>query len=987
MKRKIFVFILILIILVSQKNVFFTDIFFEEERMPNFEEIGRNQGLLDLSVSSIIQDKNGFIWFGTQGGLSRYNGKDSVAYRNNPFETKGLIHNLIQTMFYDEKEHVLWLGTYQGISKLDIERDQFTNYTVEDQGLSNNVVVAIGKDKNEDFWFGTMDGLNKLDPVTGKFITYPVEGKVVRSLFLDSKERLLVGTYEGLFYFDEVKDRLIKVEMNYPSTYVMAIKEFDEGTLSLGLWDGGVVEMDLDFKVIKQHTFEDNRVYTIQKTEDQTLWVGTWGGGLFSEKKSHIYHFPGTGKKGDLGHSVVYALTEDRSGILWIGTNGNGVYKTNPRKVNYLEFSNDPDDPMTLDAGKINTIYKDSKERLWIAVYNKGLNVYDEQKKEMIKYNTKNTASRRLENDQIMKLVEYNGNLLIASGTGIGQYDSEVDSFVNTQILPENTITYVLHVDERNHLWVGTYLDGVYEYDETFKKLNHFNVESIENRLTDNLVYDIISDAKGRIWIGTNNGLNIYEPKTNVMKSYFKEEGNFSALASNTVRSIYEDIEGTIWIGMIGGGISKYQEETDSFKSFTEAEGLVDNTVISMKASEDGRIWVATHNGISIIDPQTEKIINLTLADGIGGYMFTGDGFVDKEGYLYFGGTHGITKFPPVTKIISNTMPPIYITNIAVYNTPIEQNVKILNNKNYVLKSNENYISFDFNALDYETLSQIQYSYKLSGVDADWVESGNRNYVSYSNLESGNYKFSVRIKTIQGEYSNPEIVTFIILRPWYNTLYAYVLYMLIGAFILFSLFKIKESQMVTARNLELAKLNDKLESVVSELESVSIKDALTGIYNRRYFNMELNDYLQLAKRSNSHISLLMIDVDDFKKINDQYGHVFGDHFLIAFASQIQEIIPRSTDFCARFGGDEFAVVLNDTDLEGANIVANKIFEKVHKIRVETQDQVVLIEPKVCIGVSSIKPGKELNMEQFISSADAALYEAKRTGKNKIVIKA
>lgn len=987
MKRKVFVFMLILIVLLSQNNVFFTDTFFEEDRMPNFEEIGRDQGLQDLSVSSIIQDKNGFIWFGTQGGLFRYNGKDTVGYRNNPFDTKGLIHNLIQTMFYDEKEHALWLGTYQGISKLDIKSNQFTNYTVEDQGLSNNVVVAIGKDKNDIFWFGTMDGLNKLDPETGKFITYPVAGKVVRSILLDSRDRLLVGTYEGLFYFDEVKDALIKVEMSYPSTYVMVVKEFDKGTISLGLWDGGVLELDLDFNFVKQHNFQDNRVYTIQKTEDQTLWVGTWGGGLFSEKDKRIYHFPGTGKQSDIGHSVVYALTQDRSGILWIGTNGNGVYKTNPRKINYLEFSNDPDDQTTLDAGKINTIYKDSKGRLWIAVYNRGLNLYNEKTGSMIKYNSFNTDSRKLENDQIMEMIEYNGEFLVASGTGIDRYDVETDSFVETNILPKDTITYALNVDDKMHLWVGTYLDGVYEYDEAFNELNHFNIDSMKNKLTDNLVYDIISDAKGRIWIGTNNGLNIFNPKTDVIESYFKEEGNHSALASNTIRSIFEDKEGSIWIGMVGGGISRYEEKTDSFKSFTEAEGLVDNTVVSIKASHDGRIWAATHNGISIIDPKTEKSINLTLADGIGGYMFTGEGFVDPTGYLYFGGTHGITKFPPVTEIIGNTMPPVYITNISIYNTPIDQSVEIFNNQNYMLKSDENYISFDFNALDYETLSQIQYSYKLSGVDEDWVESGDRNYASYSNLNFGTYQFSVRVKTVQGEYTEPEIVTFTIERPWYNTIYAYVLYLFVFLFVLFSMYKIKESQMISVRNLELARLNDKLEEAVSELEAVSIKDALTGIYNRRYFNTVLKDYLQLAKRSNSYISILMIDVDDFKKINDEYGHILGDYFLIAFAKQIQEIIPRSTDFCARFGGDEFAVVLNDTSQEGAAIVANKIFESVHMINVEFQNEVIIIEPLVCIGVYSLKPEKEVSMEAFISKADEALYEAKRTGKNKIVTKA
>lgn len=984
MKRKIMVLIVIIMVIALQINALYADSFFEDDKKPIFEMIGREQGLQDLSISSIIQDKNGFIWFGTQGGLFQYNGKDSVAYRNNPYETKGLIHNLIQTMYYDENEHALWLGTYQGVSKLDIEEDQFTNFTVEDNKLSNNVVVAIAKDQQGAMWFGTMDGLNRLDEETGNFINYPVEGKVVRSLLLDSRGRLLVGTYEGLFIFDEVKSKLTKVELDYPSTYVMVVKEFETGTLTLGLWDGGVLELDLDLKVKKLDEFEDNRVYSLQKTSDDTIWVGTWGGGLFSKNNERIFHFPGNDVKGDIGHSIVYSLMVDQSGTLWIGTNGNGVYKTNPRKVNYLEYFNVPEDPNSLDAGKINTIFKDSKERLWIAVYNKGLNLVHPKSSEIVKYNTTNALERTMPNDQIMELLEFNGELLAASGKGIDRYDEAQDRFVPTDILPRDTITYALSIDSNNHLWVGTYLEGTYELDDKLNVLNHFSIESQNNKISDNLIYDILCDKSGNVWIGTNNGLNVYNTKTDHMKTYLKEEGNYSAIASNTVRSIFESSDGTIWIGMVGGGLSKYVAETDSFVSFTEDSGLIDNTVIAIKGSLDGRIWVATHNGMSILDPMTDAILNLTLSDGIGGYMFTGDGFVDDDGTLYFGGTHGITEFPPVTQIVSDENPPVYITDISIYNTPISQKNEIFNSHDFNFKAEENYISFEFNALDYETLSLIQYSYKLEGVDESWVESGSRNYASYSNLKSGQYKFYVRVKTIQGEYTEPVFVTFSIEKPWYNTGYAFAFYGFIIVFILYSLMKIRENKMISNKNQELASLNGKLEEAVSELETLTIKDPLTGIYNRRHFNMVLMDYLQLAKRSNSPISLLMIDVDDFKLINDEYGHVFGDYFLKAFATQIHDMVPRSTDFCARFGGDEFAVVLNETDLEGALYVANKIYDNVQEIKVDDHNQLITVKPSVCIGVCSLIPDKDMSMEAFVTKADEALYEAKRTGKNKIV---
>jgi diguanylate cyclase (GGDEF)-like protein len=412
----------------------------------------------------------------------------------------------------------------------------------------------------------------------------------------------------------------------------------------------------------------------------------------------------------------------------------------------------------------------------------------------------------------------------------------------------------------------------------------------------------------------------------------------------------------------------------------------VENTVVGMKEAVDGQIWIATRNGISILDPITNTIINLSLSDGIGGYTFTGEGFKDADGSLFFGGTHGVTRFPSRTGLGNNPLPPVYITNFLVYQTPVAVGSIIYNNRNYELKSDENFIGFEYNAIDYQTLSHIQYSYKLSGVDEEWVESGNRNYVSYSNLSAGKYTFSVRVKTIQGVYTEPASVTFTISKPWYSSYYAYVFYAFIFGFIVYSLIKIRENKLITSKNSELEVINDKLEDAVKKLEEVSIKDALTGIFNRRYFNEVLEDHLQLAIRSQNAISLLMIDVDDFKNINDKYGHVFGDRFLIEFARRISDNLPRSTDFCARYGGDEFAVVLYDTDSKGAMKIANSIKDSLEVLNISFQNEMVEIQTFVSIGIYSIVPDKDASIEALVSIADEALYDAKKTGKNKIVLR-
>lgn len=974
-----------ILLILAIRNVAFANAYFENATLPIFQEIGRKDGLQNLSTSNILQDKNGYIWIGTQGGLYKYSGNQMISYRNNPFETDGLIHNLIQTMYYDETTHAIWLGTYQGISRLDIASNTFTNYTVDNNGLSNNVVTAICKDQSGDFWFGTMDGLNRLNHETDKIITYPVNGDVVRSLLFDSQNRILVGTYEGLYYFDAARDRLVKVNMAYPSSYVMVIREFTKGTLTLGMWDGGVLDVDMDFNVKKSYTYADNRVYTLCKTKDGTLWTGTWGGGLFAERDDVIYAFPGEGKNGDINHGVVYALFEDTIGNLWVGTNGGGAYRTNPNEGNYLLFYNKDEDPNSLDTGKMNTIYRDSKGRLWIAIYNKGLNRYEPEQDIMIKYNTKQETYHILPDDQVMDFIEIGEKMYVATGVGVCEYDEVSDSFILTDIMPEEMITYALELDDDGELWVGTYLDGVYHFDEHMKLLHHFNLNNIEYPLSDDLIYDILTDHQGRIWIATNNGLNLYDKDKNQLKSYFKENGNYDALASNNIRRLFEDSKGVMWIGMYGGGIAKYIEESDSFVGYTEADGLLDNSVISIHESKNGIIWVATHGGISLLDSVDNTISNITSSAIIENENYTGDGWTDSDGSIFLGGINGISRFPSEYISKSDNLPQLYITDILEYNTSIDDSIEIFNDKTYAFNYDENYISFEFESLNFNNKGGIHYYYKLSNVDSDWVSSKHRNFASYSNLKPGKYKFMVKAKAFNGMYIDPVSVTFTIANPWYKTIYAYMGYLTLMSLLIYTLIKFRESHLIAERNSELAILNSKLEEAVEELEHVSIKDPLTGIYNRRYLDTVLHDHLELAKRGNNYLSFMMVDIDDFKMINDKYGHVAGDNFLLSFATVLKNQLLRSTDFVARYGGDEFAIVLYDTDPSGTSILADRILSEVRSTQMLEGVAFNGTHTSVSIGVYSAKPTNEMTMKDFITKADDALYEAKSSGKNRVII--
>lgn len=960
------------------------NILIKENISPLFDKIGRDQGLLNLSVSNIIQDRYGFLWFGTQGGLVRYDGKEMKTFRTDPFIENGLAHNLIQTMYYDSENHELWIGTYQGVSRYFIHEDRFENYTVENANLSNSIIVAIEK-RGANAWLGTLNGLNKLDLSTNEIVNFSIPGKVIRDLHFDTKGRLLVGTYEGLYEFDTENEILNKIDINLPSSYVMVIKEFEKNILTLGLWDGGIVKYNTDNGEITNKTFEDNRIYALYETTDETLWVGTWGGGLFAiDKNGKEYHFSGANEDDDISHPVVYALFQDKSGILWIGTNGNGISKLNPRKSNYLFISNDKGEKIHVPSGKVNSILKDSKGYLWIVVYNSGINRFDEKNNEMISYTTNISDENYIPCGSIVKVYETkNKELLLASGNGILKYNYDNNVFESLNIFPPGTIVYAIEETRNGDLWIGTYSEGAFKYNRNTGSLIQYKyIEHEESELTDNLVYDILVDSKDRVWIGTNNGLNMLKPGAKNF-TFFKEiKGDKNQIAVNTVQSLFEDSRGNIWIGTNGGGVAIYNED-GTFTNLSESNGLSSNFVNGFVEGKFGEIWVSTNNGISIVEPDTFEITILTPDDGIGAWEFGAARFQDSEGNIYFGSTNGVTKIPGTFKNRDLPTPEIYITNIELFQKPIEIGYSFFNDMEMTFDAKENTLSFKFSALDFDSPEKTKYIHYLKGFDKDWVNGGERDYITYSNLPFGEYEFMVYAKTIRGIESDVANFKFIIERPWYRKYTAYLLYILSFLLIVYIIFKIWEAKMINEKNTQLVGMNDKLELANKKLEDLSITDALTGVYNRRYFDSLIEEYLSLSRRGNDYISLIMMDIDDFKDINDTYGHLAGDYVLKDISESINTILKRSTDYVSRYGGDEFVILLYDTNEKDTLTIAEKIKEIVTEIKVRegfTTDNVGIT---VSIGVYSVIPNANTTKDEIIRKADNALYISKKNGKNRI----
>jgi len=949
--RKKVLYTVLVLVLTLGPLIYGDDQLISEDLPPVLDYITREDGLSNLSVSSIVEDKYGIMWFGTQGGLNRYDGQSMTVYRSNPFDTKGLLHNLIQTMAYDPVNHVLWIGTYQGLSSYNIHQDTFTNYTVADNKLSNEVVVTILLE-GDYIWVGTLDGLNRIDPETKEIITYPVPGKVVRDLHLGSDQILYLGTYEGLCYFDSLKKEVTPIDLDLPSPYVMTLDEFDLGYLTLGMWEGGLAHMNLADKSLTYKTFEDNRVYSVLQTKDTTRWVGTWGGGLFVEDQNgSTYHYEGSGQDNDLPHKVVYSMYQSQSDILWIGTNGGGIVKINPRKRNYVSLHSSPDRPQGLSPGKINLLHRDHLGDLWIAVYNTGIERYTPETGQIKKYFDPSNQTMGNNVTSVFQLDQ--DNLLLGTEIGFFNYNYQEDAFSPLDLGLGEKIIYALEVHDQT-LWIGTYNEGLYAYD--FTRSSIVNFSSKDQTLSDNLVYDIHHDSQGRLWVATNNGLNLRRPD-GTFKVYYKVENNTSHLPNNNTRVIFEDKDQNIWIGT-GGGLSLFQESTDSFSTFTEEDGLSNNMILAILQHDNGDIWVSTSDGISIINLETQSIKTLSTEDGIGGYEFNTGHLKDQDGTLHFAGVHGITSIPPSFNEPSTSEPNLYITGVHVFQHQVDVPVGFFNNKSLTFKPSDNMLTFDFLALDYDAPDKVTYYYRLTPLARDWISLGTSDFITYSNLKPGSYHLEVYAESSRGVKTQPVSLDFVIEKPWYLTWYAFMAYGCLFIFLIYIIIKLRESRYLKLANLQ--------------LEELSIKDGLTGVYNRRYFDDVMEQYLQLAKRSQAPMGIIMIDIDDFKAINDSKGHLAGDQVLKNISSIIQDSLQRSTDFVARYGGDEFVIALYDTPLQGVLDIARYIMEAV------SHQSVTL-----SMGAHSQIPAPSTTVESLVKQADHLLYDSKSKGKNRI----
>jgi ligand-binding sensor domain-containing protein/class 3 adenylate cyclase len=739
------------------------DAYTKDQNPQNFSSFSKLQGLKHSNIRRMLQDKSGNLWIGTDGGVSKYDGKSFTHYT----VKEGLSNNVVWSILEDRSGN-LWFGTNGGVSKYDGK--SFTHYT-DKEGLSNNVVWSIIEDKSGNLWFGTNDGVSKYD---GKSFTHFTEkeglcNNAVWSILEDRSGNLWFGTNNGVSRLS--RDR--KSFTNYTekeglcNNAVWSILEDRSGNLWFGT-NSGISRLSRDGKSFTRYSekegLSNNVVYSILEDKSENLWFGTDGGvSRLSRDRKSFMNF--TDKEG-LSNNVVVPILEDKSGNLWFGTNGGGVSRYNGKSFTHIS------DQEGLSNKFVMSILEDKSGNLWFGTAGGGVSRLSRDGKSFTRYTEKEGLS--------------------------------------------NNVVYSILEDKSGNLWFGTYGGGVSRLSRDGKSFTHYTEKE---GLSSNVVYSILEDKSGNLWFATAWGVSRLSRDGKSFTNYTDKEG----LSNNVVWSILEDKNGNLWFGTAGGGVSRLSQDGKSFTHFTDKEGLSNNFVSSILEDKSGNLWFGTRFGLSKLARSKSAEIsikvrlnsvnetdvffkNYTYEDG-----FLGIGCIrnsiceDKNGTIWIGTNDRLTAYhPPVGGEIADTLAPnIQVTSIELFSENIawanlekkKDSTLILGNGvrvgdfefdgvtkwynlpgNLSLAYNNNYLTFNFVGITLNSPKKVKYQYKLEGMDENWSAITTRTAAPYGNLPQGTYTFKVKAMNSEGYWSHEFHYTFTIRPPWWKTWWAYALY-------------------------------------------------------------------------------------------------------------------------------------------------------------------------------------------------------------------
>lgn len=752
-------------------------------------------GLSNNAVICSMQDRKGFLWFGTKDGLNRFDGYSFKIYRHDEVDSGSIGSNFIHCL-YEDRGGTLWVGTDQGIFSYNALNETFSRL----KHTPFSEIRDISEDADGNLWFIADLILYRFNKRTRQLIPYsPDHYFRATSLCLTSENQLWIATPEGdikKYHAREDSFSSVNVFAHSPravSNWIEKLYNAGDHLLWIGTSNQGVklfntetgryrdilthnknnttffardfIRYDQDtywiatesgiiiyhmktgkYEILEKqfnnpYSVSDNAVYTFCKDKEGGVWSGTYFGGLNYYTRAYGFfkkYFPKAGEN-SLSGNAVREICPDGYGNLWIGTEDGGLSRLDPQREHFTSFR--PDGTRTgISNINIHGLLI-TGDTLWIGTFEHGLDLMNVSTGKVIRHFAAGPAPFDLKSNFVYCIYRTrDGKVILGTTNGLYSYNARDGHFVNISLIPAYFYT------------------TIYE------------------------------DSEGTIWAGTyRNGLYFFNPGTGQTGSYRYDPENDHSISNNRINDIYEDSNGQMWVAT-EGGVCRLLRHEKAFKRFTIKNGLPGNLVYSILEDDDRHLWMSTSKGLVRLSLATEKMIVFTKANGLLSDQFNyNSAYRDSSGRMYFGCVKGLISFDPDAFDKSHYSPPVYITGFQIYNneqaigrkgSPLKKS--IIFTDSIRLRHNQSTFSIDFAALGYRSPQMTEYAYQLEGLDPEWVYLKTNRKVFFTKLSPGSYVFKVKAAVNNREWNPREARLVIeILPPFWKSPTAYLLYTLL----------------------------------------------------------------------------------------------------------------------------------------------------------------------------------------------------------------
>ncbi|MEP7257383.1 MAG: two-component regulator propeller domain-containing protein [Flavitalea sp.] len=802
---------------------------YAQENTLLFESYNSEKGLSQNSGYAITQDRQGFIWVGTQDGLNRFDGAGFKVYRNDPKLPASIPFNDISALLTDSKGN-LWIGSPTGIAIYHSETDRFNYLGAFFQTSPEADKLAINKiyeDRSQKIWLLTRyNGLYLFDPLTRKLSHYLFEKLIREKLtgITEDDHNLYVSSVDELFQFDnEFSFQPMKWKENNkiePDVMISDIAALNQklwiGTLQHGIYllnkSGNHYEMSKRL-LPGPGSLSSNAIKCLRKDQHNNMWIGTRNGGLceyISASGKFIRGVHSFFINNSLNKNFVLSIYEDRQGIIWAGLSGGGLAKYDPDKFQFQTYRQQPGETNTLSDNMIFCIYGKNDHEVFIGTQNGGLSIFNETTETYTSCINDPKNSKSLVNNTVYGLAkEDDDHFWLATWGGLCLYQPSLSAEKAFTSFASNTLTdnlYSVIKLQRQAALLASGSNGLFRFDLTDKKWTPLHDEQgfLENH---SIVARYFQEtANGNIWMGTEGmGLLHY----NYLSGIFEETPAVYAISTN-VRYIFPE-NNILWLATDNGLIRYDVSEKKVTGVWNAKNGLPNDVAYAIQKDQSGNLWISTNNGLSCFQLQKNVFKNYDVNYGLQGMEFnTAACYADNKGNIYFGGINGLNVFNPLHLSVNQFAPSVHITAVKLF----DKELTTLNNINFTetieLNYQQNFLTFEFTALNYSHTEKNSYFYLLEGVDEHWIDAGKRNFAAYTQLVPGSYTFNLKATNSDGIPSREvKRLKVIIHPPFWSTWWFRMILVLLSAAIIAGLYFFKIDQIRKQERLK-ADFNKKL---------------------------------------------------------------------------------------------------------------------------------------------------------------------------------